>query len=172
MKKLLIILDMQNDFVTGPLGSEAAKAIVPRMVRKIQRRRRKGYDIAYVFDVSDGDTNCPSPSLKKGYELASEIAATVRPSDYKIIKDAPHSPQLIAFLSTKNYKAVELVGVLTDECVHQTARWLKYVLPYIELTVDAACCAANTPEQHNAALRRLKHSGLIHVTHFHEKSLR
>ena len=40
MKKLLVILDMQNDFVTGPLGSEAAKAIVPRMVRKIKRRRR------------------------------------------------------------------------------------------------------------------------------------
>lgn len=166
MKKLLVILDMQNDFVTGPLGSEAAKAIVPRMVRKIKRRRRQGYDIAYVFAISDGGSDRPASVFQKSFQLVPEIAATVQPSDHKIIHDAEHATQLNVFLSTKNYKSVELVGALTDARTFMTARSLKYVLPHIKVRIDAACCVGDTSDK---TFWHMRKDGEIRITHLRKR---
>lgn len=166
--KYLIVIDMQNDFVTGALGTAEARTIVPRVVRKA-----KGFQGAVILtqDTHGNDylttqegRILPIPHCIRGTEgwrlvpeldrLKKELGLTV----YE--KSTFGSIRLAKALYEKNKKRridfIELVGLCTDICVVSNAILFKAFLPETHIVVDASCCAGVTPETHAAALTTLR----------------
>ena len=159
--KTLIVIDMQNDFVTGSLGTKEAQAIVPNVKRKIQEYVDRGDQIIFTRDTHDTDyletqegkmlpvEHCIYPS--KGWDIVDGI-------------DIPHYPHInkrsfgwklwngFGF----DFEEVELIGVCSDICVISNALILKAQFPEVKITVDASCCAGVTPELHEAALKVMR----------------
>ncbi|MBS6194618.1 MAG: cysteine hydrolase [Clostridiales bacterium] len=166
MKPLLIVVDMQNDFITQALGTPEARAILPAAVEKI-----KNWDglVFYTRDTHHSDylntaegKKLPVPHCienSEGWELAPEIAACVRPEDLLFDKPTFGSTALAheaAKLGRANQlSSITLIGLCTDICVISNAMLLKAALPEIEITVDPSCCAGVTPESHENALRAM-----------------
>ena len=162
MRKLLIVIDMQNDFIDGSLGTKEAEAIVPSVVQKIT-----SYDPADVFFTRDTHQvnylqtqegkNLPVEHCiegTKGWELNDEIEA-VRRGSVIINKPTFGSTVLvdtIREIASKEEIEIEMVGLCTDICVVSNALLLKAAMPEISITVDPSCCAGVTPEKHDAAL--------------------
>jgi len=167
MKKLLLVIDMQNDFIDGALGTKEAEAIVPNVVKRIQEFDG---DVLYTRDTHSEDymetqegKNLPVPHCIKGtpgWELCPEL---------KALRDAGHSPvldkltfgakDLPAYLETRyprGLESVELIGLCTDICVISNAMVLKAFFPELPVSVTASCCAGVTPESHENALNAMK----------------
>lgn len=164
-KKILIVVDMQNDFITGALGSEEARAIVPKVCEKI-----KAFDGETLFtrdthgpeypETQEGK-NLPVSHCVKGtwgWELEPRIEA-LRGSA-PIDKPAFGSVSLAEALRDRErcggLEEIVLVGLCTDICVISNAVLLKAFLPETQITVDAACCAGVTPESHRTALEAMR----------------
>ena len=162
MKKLLLVIDMQNDFIDGALGTPEAEAIVDKVVEKM-----KSYPTANI--IATRDTHTPDYLHTQegqklpvehciqgtdGWQLHPAIAAAL--GEGKIVdKPTFGSIDLMHQLVAENQQeplALELVGLCTDICVVSNALLLKAAMPEVEITVDAACCAGVTPESHRAAL--------------------
>ena len=166
MRKVLVVVDMQNDFVSGALGTPEARAIVPRVAEKIgQYRPRDVYftrDTHYedYLDTQEG-RNLPVPHCiagTEGWQLEDEIAALAEGAQI-IDKPTFGSNRLAGLLMTERAQRaleVELVGLCTDVCVVSNALLLKAAMPEAPITVDASCCAGVTPERHRAALETMK----------------
>ncbi len=167
MKKLLLVIDMQNDFIDGALGTKEAEAIVPNVVKRIQEFEG---DVLYTRDTHSEDymetqegKNLPVPHCIKGtpgWELCPEL---------KALRDAGHSPvldkltfgakDLPAYLETRyprGLESAELIGLCTDICVISNAMVLKAFFPELPVSVTASCCAGVTPESHENALNAMK----------------
>lgn len=168
MRKLLIVIDYQNDFVTGPLGSDEARAIQDRLVEKV-----KHFDgtVVYTKDTHGPDyadtqegKNLPVPHCRKGEEgwmLASELETLAEETKAPVyIKETFGCIRLaedIRELQEKEKIArIELVGVCTDICVISNALMLKAFVPEVPIVVDADCCAGVTPESHRRALEAMQ----------------
>lgn len=174
MRKILIVVDMQNDFITGSLGTKEAIGIVPKVLKKIRE-----YDINDIYvtrDTHQADylsTNegrhlpvehCIENSW--GWELQDDVKNAVKGA---VIVDKPTfgSTELSAMLSrvydelpasangTKEL-SIELIGLCTDICVVSNALLLKAQMPEITIRVDRNCCAGVTPESHEAALTTMR----------------
>ena len=169
MKKVLIVVDMQNDFITGSLGTKEAEAIVPRVIKKIEDYKARGERVFFTRDTHFEDylttqegTKLPVEHCIKstwGWELAASIENEVEPNTPVIDKLTFGSTALgeqIKALNDKEAVEVELVGLCTDICVVSNALILKAYCPEMPLTVDASCCAGVTPETHTSALTTLK----------------
>lgn len=159
MKKNLIVVDMQNDFIDMALGTPEAVAIVPRVKAKIEACLQNGDEIIFTRDTH-GENYLETPEGKKlpvvhcvrgtkGWEIAEGLYVP----GCKII-DKPN-------FGWPNWQEevleeVELVGLCTDICVVSNALILKATFPDAKITVDAACCAGVTPESHKAALLTMK----------------
>ena len=168
MSKLLIVVDMQNDFITGPLGSPEAYAAAMRAKDKIQNA-----DVVWAtldthsddyLQTSEGRA-LPVPHCiygTQGYEILSDLVA-VRNFDMLINKEVFGSVDLAwwVFHTKHKYESIELIGLCTDICVISNALLLKAWLPEMPITVDASCCAGTTPERHRAALDVML--SLIHI---------
>ena len=170
--KVLVVVDMQNDFITGPLGTPEAQAIVPKVARKI--RDFDGEYIAVTRDTHYKDyletqegRNLPVVHCVKhsdGWDIAHEISAALFSSlsDDPIFFDKPAfgSVELcnrLADLHASNFiSSIELIGLCTDICVISNAMLLKSCLPEVPIVVDASCCAGVTPESHRNALRAME----------------
>ena len=167
MKKFLIVVDMQTDFVDGALGTPEAVAIVPKVVEKI---RTFDGDIFATFDThfenymqtSEGK-NLPVPHCIKGtsgWELTPAVAeALVYKNCTKVEKITFGSvdlPKLLSERAAGDAFSVELIGLCTDICVVSNALLLKATFPEISISVDSACCAGVTPATHGAALETMK----------------
>ena len=167
MKKILIVVDMQNDFVNGALGSKEATNIVPRAAEKI---REFSGDIFVTYDThfenyletSEGRM-LPVPHCIKGtngWQLNHEIAEALSDKKYtKVEKNTFGStelPELIRKAMGDANFSVTLMGLCTDICVVSNALLLKAEFPEAEILVDADCCAGVTPESHQAALITMK----------------
>lgn len=161
MSKALIVVDMQNDFVSGVLGSKEAQAIVPNVVRKIQKYCDQHADIVCTYDTH-GRNYLDTPEGKKlpiphcirrteGWLLCPQIINTKIPFR-EIEKGTFGYPYWDSHLDD-DLTSIELVGVCTDICVVSNALILKALFPEAEIIVDASCCAGTTPEAHQAALR-------------------
>ena len=166
MKKYLVVVDMQNDFIDAALGTAQAQAIVPAVCEKIRQ-----YDPANVYATRDThfenymDTleghYLPVPHCIKGTEgwlIRPEVAALI-PEDHIIDKYTFGSEVLTEALfqqSTLEEIEIELIGLCTDICVISNALLLRAKLPGTVIRVDAACCAGVTPEKHNAALEVMR----------------
>ena len=160
MKKTLIVVDMQNDFIDGSLGTKEAQAIVPNVKKKIEEYKARGDEIIFTRDTHFDDyleTNegkhLPVKHCIKhthGWQISDELGNCV---GYKVIDKVTFGfDKWYAF----DFEAIELVGLCTDICVVSNALILKALFPEIEISVDASCCAGVTPESHKAALTTMK----------------
>ncbi|MDR1246614.1 MAG: cysteine hydrolase [Clostridiales Family XIII bacterium] len=168
MGNYLIVVDMQNDFVNGALGSAEAVAVVPAVVEKIWEFDG---DVIFTYDTHGADY----PNTQEGRKLP--VAHCIEGTDgwrlfgelenlrFKVggrafTKETFGSRDLAAYLVIENEKKpverIELVGLCTDICVISNAILLKSFLPEAEISVDAACCAGVTPESHARALGAMR----------------
>ena len=158
MRKILVVVDMQNDFITGALGTLEAEAILPAVIKKIEN-----YDGEVVFtrDTHDEDylssqegKNLPILHCLRGddgWALAPGIAELAEGK--KIFdKGTFGSVELIEFLQEKQPKEIEFVGLCTDICVISNVVMAKAFLPEAEILVDSSCCAGVTEERQQSAL--------------------
>ena len=170
MRNILIVVDMQNDFVTGALASDDAQAILPQVKEKIETYDRAGKEIIFTRDTHGEDymqTNegkhLPVPHCIKGtdgWQICGELTDGIA-SEYKTV-DKP----TFGFLGWKDVLAsetadgsdldIEMIGVCTDICVVSNALLLKALYPEATVRVDAGCCAGVTPEAHEAALATMR----------------
>lgn len=163
MKKALIVVDMQNDFVSGSLGTEEAQAIVGQVAEKIRKYEEKGADVIFTRDTH-GDNYLETMEGKKlpvkhciqgshGWEIIDELKPYV-----KAVMDKPTfgSTELVEYVREQRYEEIELVGLCTDICVVSNALLLKANFPEMEIKADEKCCAGVTPESHNAAIETMK----------------
>lgn len=159
MKKTLIVIDMQNDFIDMALGTKEAVAIVPKVKEKIGLYAENGCEIIFTRDTHQKNY-LETPEGKKlpvehciegtrGWEIADGLYV----EGCKII-DKPN----FGWPDWKNEKLedVEIVGLCTDICVVSNALIIKAGFPDAAVTVDASCCAGVTPESHEAALITMK----------------
>lgn len=163
-KKILIVIDVQNDFVTGSLGTPEAQAVVPNIVKKVEEYRSR--DDAIIFTTDTHYDDYLETSEGKKLPVSHCIVGT---SGYEIIPELNvelSTMEKIYPKSTFGYRwnishwiccyDVEIIGVCTDICVVTNALVLKTHYPDIEITVDASCCAGTSPEKHKAALEVMK----------------
>ena len=165
MQDILIVVDMQNDFIDGALGTAEAVAIVPKVVEKV--RDFKG-TVIFTRDTHDENymqtqegRNLPVPHCIKdtdGWQICPELQALC--TEPPVDKSTFGSYTLGELLSVANMRepieSVTLVGLCTDICVISNAMIAKAFLPEVPVTVDAACCAGVTPESHRNALNAMK----------------
>lgn len=167
MKKILIVVDMQNDFVNGGLGTKEAVGIVDNVVEKIANFNGKIFVTLDThnhdyMDTSEGK-KLPVPHcirMTNGWLLNEKVMAALSSKDYKIIeKKTFGSTRLvndIRRVKSSDDIEIELVGLCTDICVVSNALLLKANFPEVKIIVDASCCAGVTPESHSAALTTMK----------------
>ncbi len=159
MKKTLIVVDMQKDFIDGALGTAEAVAIVDRVKDKIALYQAEGNEIIFTRDTHRDnylDTNegkyLPVEHCVEGTE-GWQIWDGLQVPDATIV-----NKPTFGYLDWKDYnlEEVELIGLCTDICVVSNALIIKALYPEIKVTVDASCCAGVTPESHLAALVTMK----------------
>ena len=160
MKKLLVVIDMQVDFITGALGTQEAQTIIPAVVQKIAAF---GGDVVYTRDTH-GENYLDTAEGKKlpvvhcvrgtaGWQLHPQVEAAGAEKTVGIIdKPTFGSVELCSFAAAGQYDAIELVGLCTDICVISNALCLKAQLWETPITVWRDCCAGVTPASHENAL--------------------
>ena len=163
--KVLVVVDMQHDFVDGALGSDMARAIVPNVAAKIREYRANGGLVLYTRDTHQAnylDTqeghNLPVPHCiegTEGWQILPELEVGDSPVVNKVTFGSEHLPEVLKELCPQP-ESVELIGLCTDICVISNAMVLKAFYPEVPLTVDPACCAGVTPESHQNALEAMK----------------
>ncbi len=165
MQKYCIIVDMQNDFISGALGTKEAEAIVPTVCEKLANRRRDGWQILFTRDThyanylqTQEGAKLPVPHCIQG--TAGWQIASALDTDDAFILDKPSFGTLALgeYLKAQStdIAEIELVGLCTDICVLSNALILKAFFPETNISVDAACCAGVTPESHENALSAMK----------------
>ena len=166
MRKILVVVDMQNDFIDGALGTSEALAIVENVKARIRE-----YDPADVFVTMDTHApnyletqegrNLPVEHCIKGsngWQIRSDIAALL-PDWHIYEKPTFGSVALakdIAEIAAAEEIEIEVLGLCTDICVVSNALMLKAYMPEVQISVDPSCCAGVTPESHEAALKTMQ----------------
>jgi len=159
MRKLLVVVDMQNDFIDGSLGTKEAQAIVPNVIEKIKSYKEEGADVVFTLDTHYEDymdtlegKNLPVLHCIKGTE-GWQIQKDIDVFDGKRFEKITFgSVGLADYVAGEGYDQVELVGLCTDICVISNAMLIKAAMPNTPILVDASCCAGVTPESHDNAL--------------------
>lgn len=175
--KILIIIDMQNDFVTGPLGTPEAISAVNKIEQKI---KNTSFHTPIIFTRDTHRDNYLNTLEGKKLPIEHCIEETpgwcIVDTLRKAIKNAPFSTIFInknsfgytdwedlfstlyknSWESMETISEIEIVGVCTDICVISNALILKALFPEIKISVDASCCAGTTPEMHKKALDVMK----------------
>lgn len=159
MKKTLIVIDMQNDFISGSLGTPEAQAIVPNVKKKIEEYKARGDEIIFTRDTHQSnylETNegkhLPVEHCIEGthgWQISDDLDV-----DNCIYIDKPSFGW--THWDAHHFDEVELVGVCTSICVLSNALILKATFPEIKITVDANCCACVTTESHKHAIESMK----------------
>ena len=177
--KALIIVDMQNDFIDGALGTPEAQAIVENVVNKMKSHKHTDTLILFTKDTHGEDymntpegQKLPVPHCIKGtpgWSIAKPIASEFKADGYmtyssgavvnsRVLKPTFGSYDLLKILNDDEIELdeIELCGVCTDICVISNAIMIKNFFPDVPVIVDASCCAGVTPEKHAAALEVMK----------------
>lgn len=166
MKRYLVVVDMQRDFVDGALGTAEAAAIVDNVVRKIEQFSG-GLFVTYdthfknYMDTAEGK-KLPVPHCIKGtpgWELDRRVAQALSTKEYTPVEKGTFGsvdlPGIVLEAAEGEPFSLELIGLCTDICVVSNALLLKASFPEAEISVDASCCAGVTPETHEAALKTM-----------------
>ncbi len=168
MKKILVVVDMQNDFVDGALGTAEAQAIVPNVAKKI--REFDGDEIFVTYDTHYDNymetlegKKLPIPHCidgSYGHELNEEIKKALAGKEYKDVIKAGFGSFSISRGLKDRYPGeemeIEMLGLCTDVCVVSNALIMRAGYPNAKITVDSSCCAGVTPEGHRAALETMR----------------
>lgn len=173
--KTLIVIDMQNDFVTGSLGTKEAQAIVPNVKDKISDYALRKDNVIFTRDTHEKDyldtqegkllpvEHCIRDT--EGWLIENDIEDDV---NFLVLELDDFRPIVVDknTFGYKNWKSfsnifkdceeIELIGVCSDICVISNALILKSQFPEIKIAVDASCCAGVTPELHEAALKVMR----------------
>ena len=178
MAKILIVIDMQNDFVHGDLGTPQAINIIPNIVKKLEEytENRNGHWIYFTKDTHNNLNYLNTQEGKflpikhciadsRGWDIVDEL----RPYAARTTaKEVIEKRQFGTFNFVKIFEedeecidSIELCGVCTDICVITNALILKTAFPEIPIYVDPACCAGTTQEKHLAALEVMKSCQII-----------
>lgn len=164
-KKVLIVVDVQNDFVTGSLGTPEAQAIIPNVKEKFDEYKNNKNYVILTKDTHHSDYADTSEGRKlpehcmygtKGWEIVDEL-------DYKNLDSFMVCCKSTFGFDDWNWEEIfnttdgslldiEIIGICTDICVITNALLIKTYYPEAKITVDASCCAGSTPEKHKAAL--------------------
>ena len=167
MKNFLIVVDMQNDFVDGALGTKEAVAILPKVTEKIKNFNGEiivTYDTHFdnYMEKSEGK-NLPVPHCIKetdGWQLDKNVADSLKDKKYTAVEKPTFGsiklPDIIKAKAGDEEFTVELIGLCTDICVVSNALLLKANFPEVEISVDPECCAGVTPETHESTLNTMK----------------
>ena len=164
-KKGLIVIDVQNDFVTGSLGTPEAQAIIPNVKEKFDEYKNNKNYVILTKDTHHSDYVDTSEGRKlpehcmygtKGWEIVDEL-------DYKNLDSFMVCCKSTFGFDDWNWEEIfnttdgslldiEIIGICTDICVITNALLIKTYYPEAKITVDASCCAGSTPEKHKSAL--------------------
>lgn len=161
MKKVLIVIDMQNDFIDAALGTKEAQAIVPNVKKKIEEYKARGDKVFFTRDTHFENYL----KTNEGKHLPVEHCVK-NTYGWQISDKLDTESCTIIDKTTFGYRnwwewdfgadEIELCGLCTDICVVSNALILKAQYPEIDITIDANCCAGVTPESHKAALTTMK----------------
>ena len=158
--KYLIVVDMQNDFISGSLGSENAKSIVNNVKEKIEK-----FDGKVIFTRDTHYENYMQTQEGKnlpvkhcvidtyGWEICDELKEYSKDVINKVTFGSMDLPKII---ESEEIEEIELCGLCTDICVISNAMILKAAFPEVKLTVDSSCSAGVTKESHNKALDAMR----------------
>ena len=171
MKRILVVVDMQTDFVDGALGTPEAVAILGNVTDKIKAYAADPEGMILVtydthteayMNTSEG-AHLPVPHCikgTKGWELHPTVANALAGIPYTAVEKPTFGsvelPGLVQRAAGEEDFTVELIGLCTDICVVSNTLLLKATYPEIDIKVDASCCAGVTPESHAAALATMK----------------
>lgn len=161
MGKTLIVVDVQNDFVDGSLGTKEAQVIIPNVKKKIKEYRDRGDQIIFTRDTHPTNyletyegkhlpvVHCVKDSI--GWQISDKL-------DFDAENDILIDKPTFGYLNWKDFdfEGVEICGLCTDICVISNALIIRATYPEIDITVDSSCCAGVTPETHKAALETMK----------------
>ena len=175
MKKILVVIDMQNDFIDGPLGTPEARAIVPRVCEKIRGeewdliiRTMDSHSDELYFDTQEGNKlpvlHCVPRTY--GWMIDEKVSCSIDYMHLAYGTEVLHDVKCkfgsealcnkIEPIYKYNDTEVYIVGVCTDICVITNALLLKTHFPEMKIVVDASCCAGTTPEMHRKALNVMR----------------
>ncbi len=165
MQDILIVVDMQNDFIDGALGTKEAVALVPKVREKIQHfggtvlftrdthgpnylQTQEGWNLPVEHCIKDTD----------GWQINFELDALrkTEPIDKVTFGSAELGFKLAEMNAEEPIGSITLIGLCTDICVISNAMIVKAFLPEVPVRVDASCCAGVTPESHENALAAMK----------------
>lgn len=173
MEKILVVIDMQNDFVSGSLGTEEAKLIVPKVVEKVKEARANGHLVLFTRDTHHANYLSTDEGKKlpvehcifrtHGWEIVDELGV-FDTTAYN--KNTFGSDSLVVdlerYCEINGVKEIEFCGLCTGICVlanvvsTKTLLYNKHKLSDVRLVVDASCCACVTKETHKIALEAMK----------------
>lgn len=172
-RKVIVIVDMQNDFVYGTLGNKEAQAIVPKMCAQLDKYLEDEGDVYLTFtrdthyeetyDQTEEGKNIIPHCIKdtEGWEIITPLTRyAYNDTDMIIEKNTFGSPCLINALRDFLYPddEVEFWGVCTDICVISNALMARAHFPYNKISVNSQLCAGTTPEAHSYALSMMRHN--------------
>ena len=154
---ILVVVDMQNDFIDGSLGTEEAQRIVPEVVKKIQTfdgtvfATRDTHEENYL-ETAEGKKLPVRHCIRgtKGWQIRQEIADLLTFGSRELVK------KLEQIQEETSIESITLIGLCTDICVISNAMLCKAFLPEVPVQVDASCCAGVTVESHMQALEAMK----------------
>lgn len=176
MQNILVVVDMQNDFIDGALGTKEAVLIVPAVEKKIRE-----FDGTVLFTRDTHETwylntqegkHLPVPHCirgTEGWQIRSELDALRKtaPIDKDTFGSTDLAGELVAMNEEEEIGSITFVGLCTDICVISNALLVKASLPEVPVLVDASCCAGVTPESHENALKAMEMCQ-IQITGRHE----
>ena len=170
--KVLVVVDMQNDFITGSLGTPEAQAIVPNVRKKIEEYRNNGDLIVFTRDTHHKEYLDTREGKKLpvkhciAYSWGWEIADGLYCDEHIVNKGTFGSNNLVRYILAKHefwhgnkehFTEIEVIGLCTDICVVSNALLMKATFYNdCDISVDATCCAGVTPETHEAALKTME----------------
>ena len=168
--KLLVVVDMQTDFVDGALGTPEAQAIIDNVVKKVTEAKEQGIQIVFTMDTHQADyletmegKNLPVEHCIKGtdgWKLIPQLRDLA--ADSIILEKPTFGSAALSHLVAKNsFDEIELIGLCTDICVISNALLVKAAVWETPISVDASCCAGVTPQSHNNALEAMKMCQII-----------
>ncbi len=166
--KYLLVIDVQNDFVDGALGTAEAVAMLPNLFAKVRAFdgevwMTKDTHPENYLDTQEGKNLPVKHCIKgtKGWELVPTLEELCREKQSPVYEKPTFGSVTMAQDLKQLYDAgkvesVELVGLCTDICVISNALLIKAMMPELKVSVDASCCAGVTPQKHMAALEVLE----------------
>ena len=162
--KLLIVVDMQNDFIDGALGTKDAVAIVPAVKAKIEEYRSMNNQVVFTYDTHQSNyletqegKNLPVVHCVENTE-GWQISDKLEVAQSKVFKKPSFgSLELAEYVATiSDLEEIELVGLCTDICVISNAMLCKTFLTETPVYIAKDCCAGVTPESHENALKAME----------------